>query len=878
VPYTINGIGTHYYGHRNASAVNGTCPQCQKPAKLSSYDTTEFFCILFIPLIPIKKYRIENECSRCRRHYRVALDKFNAAIDTNITPLRDAVKRDPGDPDKREALIRALMGAKLTADAENEARDAATKFGQSYMLNALAGDLASSRSDATTAEAWYRRAVAADPKSGRAHVALGQALLQLKRDDEAMRALQTGIMFEPASVSGLYALAGVQMRREQWSDAFTTLQRLTNAKPSLAQDRAVLRMIGDCKKKLGYALTPVEQKASRRWWPRRNAKTPTPVGTGSAWSPTSSAVSLKGIGIALACVVVAAVVIGGTLGWWRQTHVAVYFDNALGRTLTYNVDGETFSLGARPPLLHEMKPGAHRIVVLDHGKELEHLGPTIAEQPLLSALFSPHFYVYNTAGAGIYRAGDLVYAVDESERTASDEIVAFDRWLEHDDVDYTFTDPPNEVSVDSSSRKTRKTVFTVADRVTYRALALHRYSEGKTDEALRAMKKATELAPCDTASRRDVLTILEQSAQLDGAIAEGRAWVASCADSIDAHRGYQNAQRAAGHDDVVLNEYQQRLAEHPSALNHYLYGRLLVGQPAIAEQREALRLDPELTWAHIALGYEMLQTENDRAAVAEFSDALAHKDVDPAVAMYLAMAAIGAHAEDDALARLEAAKHLAGKTWDARFLLARAKRDYGTARTMLVARAKAEPKSPVVAIRRADLDLDTGAAPNDVVARLSTSPDTKLYANAVAFHYAVIEGRAGDAAAIEQRELRSDKHPTLLTIYAAETALLAHAPGAKEQVAAVEAAFPDGGDTAAHFSHILTRALSGNATEAEMLAAARKLDPEMTPHAWYALGVQAATRGDRAHAAAYFRKAADRSLMRQFPYEAALRHAKEYGG
>ena len=68
MPATINGIGTHYYGARNRSARVDTCKQCGRSATLSSYDTREWFCILFIPIIPMRKYRILNDCSRCRKH------------------------------------------------------------------------------------------------------------------------------------------------------------------------------------------------------------------------------------------------------------------------------------------------------------------------------------------------------------------------------------------------------------------------------------------------------------------------------------------------------------------------------------------------------------------------------------------------------------------------------------------------------------------------------------------------------------------------------------------------------------------------------------------------------------------------------------------
>src|SRR4051794_14114319 len=113
MPYTLNGIGTRYSGDSNRSAVLGTCQFCKRPATLASYDTREWFCILYIPLIPLTKYRILDDCSRCRRHQRMKAEDFTANFETSLKPLRDAVERAPRDPQARVDLVSALIGWKM---------------------------------------------------------------------------------------------------------------------------------------------------------------------------------------------------------------------------------------------------------------------------------------------------------------------------------------------------------------------------------------------------------------------------------------------------------------------------------------------------------------------------------------------------------------------------------------------------------------------------------------------------------------------------------------------------------------------------------------------------------------------------------------------
>src|SRR6058998_1502794 len=120
VPYTLNGIGTHYYGAGNRSARLDVCRSCGRSATLSSYDTREWICVVFIPLIPLRKYRILNDCSSCRRHHRIAANEFAQKLAEVTAPLRGQMRHSPQDPEPQIALVRALIGWEMRADAEKE--------------------------------------------------------------------------------------------------------------------------------------------------------------------------------------------------------------------------------------------------------------------------------------------------------------------------------------------------------------------------------------------------------------------------------------------------------------------------------------------------------------------------------------------------------------------------------------------------------------------------------------------------------------------------------------------------------------------------------------------------------------------------------------
>lgn len=97
------------------------------------------------------------------------------------------------------------------------------------------------RSDAAAALPWAQQAVAAAPNAFPAHKALGQALLDTGKVDDAIKSLQIGIKLAPDSPSLHFQLARAYQRAGRAEDAarardeFTRLDRLARTQRSGAQ-------------------------------------------------------------------------------------------------------------------------------------------------------------------------------------------------------------------------------------------------------------------------------------------------------------------------------------------------------------------------------------------------------------------------------------------------------------------------------------------------------------------------------------------------------------------------------------------------------------------------------------------------------------------
>ena len=105
MPFTMNGIGTWYYGKANLFSYTDFCPQCNRYVTLSSYDTREWIVVLFIPVIPFGKKRIMDSCHVCTKHRQMPLKKFVQAKQAAYAEAEQKVFEAPDDADAAGQLL-----------------------------------------------------------------------------------------------------------------------------------------------------------------------------------------------------------------------------------------------------------------------------------------------------------------------------------------------------------------------------------------------------------------------------------------------------------------------------------------------------------------------------------------------------------------------------------------------------------------------------------------------------------------------------------------------------------------------------------------------------------------------------------------------------
>ena len=189
MPFVVNGIGTWYYGKRHIHTFRDNCQFCGNHADLSSFDTTLYFVVVFVPLIPLGQKRIINQCSYCEKHRVSSLSEWERAKQQDFADVQELLLRDPNN---RDATLRTLS-LRISYQDEPLFKDILESIGGKWkkdaVIQGLVGDGHAFFARWPEAEQAYRASLAViDNEVIREQ--LGWALLKQDRPDEARPYLQ----------------------------------------------------------------------------------------------------------------------------------------------------------------------------------------------------------------------------------------------------------------------------------------------------------------------------------------------------------------------------------------------------------------------------------------------------------------------------------------------------------------------------------------------------------------------------------------------------------------------------------------------------------------------------------------------------------------
>lgn len=556
MPQVVNGIGTWYYGKKNLSTRQGVCSQCNQMALLSTYDTRLWFVILFIPIIPLGRKHIMDSCSMCQRHYAANQDEYEMSMQLGISGARDNYDSQP-TVENALSLHGSYLGFRQFAEAKSFREEALAEFPQSAELRSVLALQLEQVGDYEAVWPLYQQAFELQPNDPEARI--GAARYRMTQNDLDGARTLLDFLEEPGagqlhSLHALDVLAVYFQEKNRHEEALELWRIVLREYPKVGEEPGFRKAVKKSEKALAVAdsMLPHQGFSLGAFLNPKNGR----YGSGVRW--------LFYGGLAALAVLLGMV---GLSEYWR-THRELTVINVDPNKLPVSI-----SIDGAPPFSNPTKiplaEGFHHVKITGAINDEFDISMSL---PFFSRLSSDPVWILNIGGAATFEISDVIYAVNPVP--PRQRFSAGERFIAVPHVDYLFTEPPQQLKVDSKRGQVVKTavlrenvppvrvigsINTPEDRQRFATtwLTINRDDEELHNAFARAVQN-------DPAARQAAIKFLEAG-----------LWQEPL--SIHWHRSYTNCLREDGQnpDEIAARLYDEKLTATPNhAVLLYLRGRV----------------------------------------------------------------------------------------------------------------------------------------------------------------------------------------------------------------------------------------------------------------------------------------------------------------
>jgi tetratricopeptide (TPR) repeat protein len=450
MPHVVNGCGTWYYGKKNLEKYEGVCRACGRKGALASYDTRLWVVVVMVPIIPLGRKRIIEDCPACRRHGVMSLDDWNRASQRAGEAL-DAYRRSPTDPElAKEALGACVAHRNLNAFLEIAPEIEQKLFAHADTMLRVAAvyNVFGKPAEAERAlrQALQAKTAAGDSDADDMREALADCLMSQGKCDEAAPFVQHIIdKGVPDRIDSLYQLAQGYQMKGQHERALEYFQHCETINPQIANDATFVRLRDASALKRGSDRVVMPNEVVRK-----------------AKAADSRRKFARAAPIAVTIIALAYATLSFVQGSRRQ----VFLVNGLDKPYTVKLNGTAHTLNP-----HVATPA--RIAEGDIKVELADAATPVATEtisintPFLTRPFDQHTFVINPDHAAVIERTTVFYRANVSilNQNSGPEprrsYVAGKALHTFDGVDYPFSEPPSRISMKSSDSEVSRDALSV---------------------------------------------------------------------------------------------------------------------------------------------------------------------------------------------------------------------------------------------------------------------------------------------------------------------------------------------------------------------------------------------------------------------------------
>lgn len=604
MPHVVNGIGTWYWGRNNIVSRTARCEFCGAYQELTSFDTTLYFVVFFLPVIPLKKKRVFDQCPSCKRHRAMPLKKWEQQKHESLMKAVEAWQAAPNDPEAAKNAINTSVAFHDKQAFEDMSVPIATNFARDSEMQIYLGDAFDHFGDAESADDRYRSALAIrnDPKTRRRYAAF---LLRRLRPDDARPYLADILTTKDGQDARLLlGLAQAYQGVGNHEAAAQLIDETGTAFPNLLSDAEFDRIRRTSAKYRGtnkrIKVAGLDQKPAVRqgtWFNRNGPK-----------------VIVGGI---VAAAATWFIVLAMSLGKHDVNLI-----NGTDAAYTIDVGGKRFTVGPMSRSVATIDEGKYTVTVPDRAGKID---PATIElkTSFWSRPFNRHTFILNPDRCALLYQEDIQYTSGGTSHGGggSPRIDYMQGQVLYDlkKPDDPFTEPPPEVSLPSESSVVTRTHLALVTELTPNQTAS--FIKKKLGESVAAQwaRRYAAVANNDLLA----MSLLGEFLKPEEWMAEIRPRLKDRPLRLEWHRFYQNTMEREHPDYDLLGEYQKLLTNDPQNKSLiYLVARITEDRTKAVELfRKAAEPPDASPFALYALALDDLSNADFAAALDHASGA-----------------------------------------------------------------------------------------------------------------------------------------------------------------------------------------------------------------------------------------------------------------
>lgn len=604
MPSTVNGIGTSYVGKSNLTQREGECHSCHRHTVLTSYDTRLCFVFFFIPIIPLGRKRIVDQCSICTWHYSMGADQYEKMSTESI---EEGMQQFKDDPTAETAL--GVHGRLIAFQKFKEAKEFREKALQFFGSDAeFMTEMAAQLDEMDRSEELIPvldRILLSDPDNkmirARQAVLLSQKG-ELDRARPLLDYLEKPGAFVDSSPAPLIHLAEMFSKQGRHDDALKMLEHMLRELPKLGKEPAFRRLVLGIEKNAGRGTSLVPA-------PKNSL-----LGLLNPLNEDIDPARRRAVWIAVGVVAVLAILAGMnySISQGRLIHIV----NGFKHDLQVSIDGG--------PAIR-LPPGRTETVIREGKHKAKFTGGFVEEFDFemragyFERFFRKPAWILVPGEGAVINKMNIVYAKQNPEPTTN-ELLIGDRLIYVPHCDYAFVDPPRSIKIKRNSRV--KKVALTLPRLSLDQVAdiLFQYNR---ETSLRFLERHLTDDPSNETLGQIYMYLGSQEKQGKRVASFLRRGLDERPIAIGWHRNWSNLMESTGQLQEAFDYYDKAIkTEGESAPLLYLHSRVDPdAQRSLESVTAAKKLDPKLGWVWYAEGTAALSSGDFASAKANLEKA-----------------------------------------------------------------------------------------------------------------------------------------------------------------------------------------------------------------------------------------------------------------